>query len=275
MPSLLIVSTDPAATEQIGQLANQPTVRTRSVASIDIAKEWLTKQRFDMILVDSGYEDDIPMSLITLGWQQNPLMIGGIFNLNEKVMDEWYARLLGARVYSGPRALDKIQQTFEFLPSFYSDTAAKAIMFVEDLDSPRNIITSYIEALGYPNVIGVKSAAEALTHLATNPEHYFLVITDINMPKVNGIELIEAIRKDPHLEHLPVTVLTSNPTVQNLVDCLRNGASGFLAKPPRKKELMREIEKAKRIFLTKQQPRICKPEDAHLLEEALRRMGGG
>lgn len=282
MPSLLIVSSNPFVTEQIERIAEAFGIRVTAVASVKVAMEWLTRQRFDMLLIDSSYEpatdnstsneSNSAISLITFGWQHNSLMIGGLFHLGGKVADEWHARLLGARVYAGPRALSKIQQTLEFLPTFLPTTTANTVMFVDDLDSPRNIIMSYIEALGYPSVIGAKSATQAMDLLDANPENFFLIITDINMPEINGIQLIATIRNDPRLKHLPVTVLTSNPTVQNLIECLRNGATGFLAKPPRKRELSRELEKAKRMLLTKQSPRICKPEDAHLLEEALRQV---
>jgi CheY-like chemotaxis protein len=89
------------------------------------------------------------------------------------------------------------------------------------------------------------------------------------MPHESGIDLIRLLRRDTRVCHLPVLVLTAYATGENLLECIKAGATGFVVKPPHKKTFRRELEKARRIFVTRQSPRLCSPEEAHLLEEAL------
>ncbi|MBP9838106.1 MAG: response regulator [Proteobacteria bacterium] len=145
----------------------------------------------------------------------------------------------------------------------------KSILYVEDLDSPREIITKYVQALGFQNIDSVDSAKNAIAKLQSDSEKYFCVIADINMPDVNGIALVREIRKSDNLKHLPVIMLTAYPTDSNLIECIKAGATGFIAKPPKKKLLIEELEKSLDIFLKKKDPRICNPEDADLVDEAL------
>ena len=273
MISLLIVSADPQAVQQIEQLAVARGIRVRSVAAVDTAKEWLSMQSFDMLLVDGRYKDESPIQLIELAWKYNPLTDAGLFNFSGAVADEWTARIMGARVYAGPKSLATIENAFNAMPERIAIGDEHYVLYVEDLDSPRDIITSYVQMLGYPNIEPVSSGSEALRLLNANPEKYFCVLADINMPEMTGLELLAQIRSQPTLEHLPVLMLTAHASVDNLIDCIKKGASGFLVKPPRKKALRAELEKARRLFLTKRPPRLCREEDAHLLEDALLKLG--
>ena len=271
MSSLLLLTQDVQAVDRIQQLAVERNIRVRAVATPGAAREWLAMQSFSLLLVDSRYGDPTPIEILSLGWQHNPLLVGGIFNLYEKVPDEWTARLVGARVWSGPDALAGIKRCFDTLPESFSiaERSYYAVMVVDDLDAPRDIICAYIEALGYPHVEGVADAASCLAELRKNPYEYFCVITDIQMPKMNGLELVKAIRNDTLIDWLPIVLLTSISTAENLVEGLKYGATGFLTKPPRKPQLRAELEKAKRLVVQRQTPRLCLPDEAQFLENAL------
>ncbi len=272
MPSLLLVSPDYRACVEVEQIAARNKFRWRTVSASAAAKEWLAMEVFDVLLVDAFYGDDVPVELISLGWKHNNVMLGGIFSLTSRVNNEWYARLLGIRVCWGERALDSIEKTLSSFPHEPRDPKDYAILLVEDLDSPRNIISAYIESLGYGRVESVSSVRFAMETLTAARNQFFCVITDLNMPGESGLVLIEKIRREEDLAYLPIVVLTSYATESVLIDCLKAGATGFLVKPPRKAALRREIEKAKRIVFTRQSPRLCRPDDAHLLEDALLRL---
>jgi two-component system chemotaxis response regulator CheY len=226
-------------------------------------------ETFEALLVDSRYYQSASIDLVTLGWRHNQFMICGLFNFYGSVENEWQARLIGSHVFSGDRALDTIRSILAAIPSSVESVTSSSVLLVEDLDSPRFIISSYIEALGCGSVEAVSSGKEALEILAKTVEKFFCIIADVNMPEMTGIDLVRKIRANPKVEHLPVIMLTSYATVDNLISCVEAGATGFLVKPPQKRTLRQEIEKAQRIFVTKQSPRLCSPKDAHLLQEVL------
>ena len=269
MSTVLVVSFDQKAIEKLRELCESLNYRFRSVSVLDTAREWIAMQAFDVLLVDGRYSDGVSLTLLEEGWEKYPLQVGGLFNLDGTVDDQWTARLAGARIFNGDIGFDQLRKLLERLPDRFEAVTEYGVLLVEDLDSPRDIICSYIESLGYSNVRGVRSMEEALGVLHPNPNAYFAVVTDINMPRHSGIELIRTIRLDEQLAHLPIVVLTAYATAENLIDCVRAGATGFLVKPPRKKLLKAELDKCKRIFVNRMPPRICRAEDAHLLEEAL------
>jgi two-component system chemotaxis response regulator CheY len=271
MSVILIVTPDASAQEKIEPIAIEYNYRLKHIASIEAAEEWLELQTFDVILVDSRFDNSEPVELLSKAWHKNPFILGALFNLEEKVEGVWAAVLQGAKVFSGDSALRDLRQCLQTLPKeiHLASQTEMAILIVEDLDAPRDIICAYVESMGYPRVDGVSSADECLKLLDDKPNYYFCVISDLFMPKFNGMQLIQEIRCREKTAGLPVIILTSAPTTDNLLDCVKAGATGFLAKPLNKKILRAELEKAKRIRLSRQSARLCAPEEAHLLEDAL------
>lgn len=147
------------------------------------------------------------------------------------------------------------------------------ILVVEDLDSPRDIICIFLESLGFSDVVGSRSASEGLKLLEADPNRFSCVVTDIRMPHISGKEMIEIIRSHDRLRHLPIIVLTAYGTVDTLVECLQAGASGFLVKPPKKNDMLRELSRAVRIKHGKLNPRLASHDEAEYIRNYLE--GGG
>lgn len=271
MASILIVSSDPDAAQELQGVAREAGARARVVNSPASAREWLSMSEFDFMLVDAALGERTALALLSVGWKYSDLMIIGIFDLYRDIPYQWDAALLGALVFSGPKALASIRAGIDNLNLSEPTTSEFPILLVEDLDSPREIIRSYIESMGYKKVEDVKDAQTALKLLEEKPGAFSCIVTDMNMPQMSGAELIQAIRRDETLHHLPVIVLTAYSTAENLLKCIKAGATGFLVKPPRKKALRMELEKARRVYFGRQSPRLCSPDDAHLLERALMR----
>ena len=266
MPSAMILTSDPQSANQLSELLGGLSYRVRSVNSLQSAVEWFSMQTFHVFLVDARYGDKACLQLLNLTWKYNPLTFAGIFNFAGDVPFRDEALLVGAMVYTSNQLLKDLQKDLLRLPSDAS-VAVFRILLVEDLDAARDIICSYIEALGYPDIRGVSSVDQALEVLAT--EEYSCVITDIHMPDKSGIALLKEIRGNADLRHLPLIILTTYSTPENLVECLQHGASGFVAKPPSKAALRTELDKAKRIIYSKQDPRLCNPADAERLQDLL------
>jgi two-component system, chemotaxis family, response regulator Rcp1 len=58
-----------------------------------------------------------------------------------------------------------------------------------------------------------------------------LIILDLNLPKVDGMEILRAIRKDPTMNKVPIAILTSSGTLQDKVEAIASGADRFITKP--------------------------------------------
>lgn len=269
MLSLLIASADPTAVENITRIAETVSVRVRAVSTTAAAFEWLELNHFDLLFVDARYPDTRGLELCQAAWKKNPFCLCALFDFTNPLQDEFAARVIGCTVFSGSKALDEITDFFRSIGSFRSASSEYGVLVVEDLDSPRDIIVRYVESLGFTNVEGAFSAEDALKKLLAQKNRYFSVITDLQMPVEDGVSLIKKIRSNEDLSPIPVIVLTAHATGEKLVESLAAGATGFLVKPPQKKKLKLELDKAKRIFLSRTSPRLCKPEDAHLIEIAL------
>ena len=105
---------------------------------------------------------------------------------------------------------------------------SKTVLTVDDSPSIRQMIKVTLEPAGH-NVIEAGDGAQGLAKAqAGRPD---LVITDLNMPVMNGMELIRALRKQPSLTGLPIVFLTGHGDVPKTVRAMKAGAVDFLTKP--------------------------------------------
>lgn len=114
------------------------------------------------------------------------------------------------------------------------------ILLVEDDDGHARLIERNLRKVSLINPIErVADGQEALDYLlnegrfadAEKFPHPQLILLDINLPRVDGIEVLERIKQDPRLRPLPVIMLTSTDTQTEIDRCYRAGASGYVAKP--------------------------------------------
>ena len=68
-----------------------------------------------------------------------------------------------------------------------------------------------------------------------------MVLLDLKMPKINGLEVLKAIKADEHLKTIPVVVLTSSRETQDLAECYRHGANAYVVKPVEYAEFKRAV----------------------------------
>lgn len=271
MPDLLILANDDKLAFELEVYAKSKGFRVKLAFNLKTTLEWLELKEFDVLVVSSGFDLEIQQDLADHLWQKNYQAALVIFDpaaLPDR--QQGLARLNGADVARGAdawRVLERILLGVK--PRTYVRDQNLKVLVVEDLDSPRDIICAYLEAMGCAEVVGAASGREALKMLRADPKHFLCVLTDIRMPQMTGVELIGLIRDDPELQYLPIIVLTAYGTPDYLIDCLKAGASGFLVKPPKKKELLREIGRATRIVVRNIDPRLAAPDDIEMLREAI------
>jgi two-component system chemotaxis response regulator CheY len=116
-------------------------------------------------------------------------------------------------------------------------------LVVDDFATMRRIVRTLLKELGYENVDEAEDGAVALGKLKGGGFQF--VVTDWNMPNMNGLELLQAIRADANLKSLPVLMITAEAKKENIVAAAQAGASGYIVKPFTAATL---DEKLKRIF---------------------------
>jgi two-component system, chemotaxis family, chemotaxis protein CheY len=117
----------------------------------------------------------------------------------------------------------------------------RKVLVVEDSPAMRGLIASIVDQMGDFEVVEVASGFEALRLL---PRHTFsLIITDINMPDINGLELLSFIRKNPTHVDAPVLIVSSESSERDRAKGMALGANDYLTKPFTPEELQAAVRK--------------------------------
>lgn len=117
---------------------------------------------------------------------------------------------------------------------------AKNILIVDDSASMRQMISFTLKDAGY-DVIAAGNGKEALAKLdGTKVE---MVLTDLNMPEMNGIELIRQLRAKPGYKFIPIVMLTTESQETKKQEGKQAGASGWIVKPFKPDQLLDTVKK--------------------------------
>jgi len=108
------------------------------------------------------------------------------------------------------------------------DTSIK-ILVVDDFPTIRRIVRNLLKELGYSNVDEAEDGAMGLAKLKAGS--YDFVISDWNMPNMDGLQMLQGIRADAALAHLPVLMVTAEAKKENIIAAAQAGASGYVVKP--------------------------------------------
>ena len=103
------------------------------------------------------------------------------------------------------------------------------ILIVDDFSTMRRIIKNLLRDLGYNNTHEADDGNTALPMLKNGD--YQFVVTDWNMPGMQGIDLLKAIRLDDKLKHLPVLMVTAEAKREQIIEAAQNGVNGYIIKP--------------------------------------------
>ena len=103
------------------------------------------------------------------------------------------------------------------------------ILIVDDFSTMRRIIKNLLRDLGFTNTTEADDGLTALPMLQSG--NFDFLVTDWNMPGMNGIDLLRAVRADERLKHLPVLMVTAEAKKENIIAAAQAGASGYVVKP--------------------------------------------
>jgi two-component system chemotaxis response regulator CheY len=114
-------------------------------------------------------------------------------------------------------------------------------LVVDDFSTMRRIVRNLLKELGFTNVDEAEDGVVALQRL--NSAQFDFVVTDWNMPNMDGLTLLQTIRQTPHLKHLPVLMITAEAKKENIIAAAQAGASGYIVKPFTAGTLAEKLEK--------------------------------
>jgi len=103
------------------------------------------------------------------------------------------------------------------------------ILIVDDFSTMRRIIKNLLRDLGFTNTAEADDGNTALPMLQNG--NFDFVITDWNMPGMQGIDLLKAIRADEKLKHLPVLMVTAESKREQIIEAAQAGVNGYVVKP--------------------------------------------
>ncbi len=249
---LLILDADESERQALSALLGGPQVEVVAVGTVKAAQEALHSSTFDGIVTDLSLPDASGFDLLeglsdddTFSFPVIIVYTGRLLTADEEQRLRKHSRSIivkGER--SRPRLLDEVtlflhqveatlpperQRLLKQARDRESAFAGKQVLLAED--DVRNIfaLSSVLEPKGMKLTVA-RNGREAVEALDRNP-NIDLVLMDIMMPEVDGLEAIRQIRKQPRFVKLPIIALTAKVMKDDQENCLRAGASDYVPKP--------------------------------------------
>jgi len=119
-------------------------------------------------------------------------------------------------------------------------------LIVDDFSTMRRIVRNLLKEIGYDHADEAEDGVAALQKLRGG--HFDFVVSDINMPNMDGFELLTHIRADDQLKSLPVLMVTAEAKRENILAAAQAGASGYIVKPFTKATLEEKVLKIVQKF---------------------------
>ncbi len=256
---LLVVEDDPAMRRSIVELIGNGDVQTTSVGKGMEACALLEQESFDCLILDLGLEDMSGFDLLEKIRKNSRIAaIPTIIYTGKELTrqeEEKLQRYADSIIIKGIRSPERLlaettlflhrvesnlpRDKQEMLRMIYNKEevfAGKTILLVDDDSRNLFALTSVLEERGIV-VITATNGREGLGKLRENPA-IDLVLMDLMMPEMDGIESISLIRKDPEYNKIPVIALTAKAMKEDRQKCLEAGANDYLSKPVDNQKLL-------------------------------------
>jgi CheY-like chemotaxis protein len=251
---ILVIEPDDRTGRVIAENIAQDEVDLVFARNVRAAKKELKKNHFDCIVVGAGAPDIVSQALHASGFESvlsdnalsigTPIVIFGEGNTDDQAWKSIAEKALVQRAHSPERLLDyitlylhrniaslpqNIRKKLSDLHQSNKVLANKKALVVDD--DARNIfaLTSVMEEHNM-NILSADSGREAIRILEQDPE-VDIVLMDIMMPEMDGMETIREIRKISRLKNLPIVAVTAKAMKGDREKCIEAGAWDYLSKP--------------------------------------------
>lgn len=115
------------------------------------------------------------------------------------------------------------------------------VLVVDDFSTMRRIVKNLLKQLGFSNILEADDGSTALDVLKSQKVDF--IVSDWNMPKMTGLELLKAVRGDDSLKSIPFLMITAEAKKENIMDALQSGVSNYIVKPFTAETLKEKIDK--------------------------------
>lgn len=115
------------------------------------------------------------------------------------------------------------------------------VLVVDDFPTMRRIIRNLLKQIGFENVDEAEDGVQALSKLKSGS--YGLIVTDWNMPNMEGIDLLRNIRKEESIKDLPVLMVTAEAEKEKVIEAIKAGVDNYIVKPFTAEVLKEKLEK--------------------------------
>lgn len=107
-----------------------------------------------------------------------------------------------------------------------------SILLIEDDTIEKMKVSRTISTLNLPhNIIESNNGEEALDILNRSVKLPDIILLDLNMPKINGLEFLKILKSDKKLKYIPTIILTTSSNYKDLMECYEIGIAGYVTKP--------------------------------------------
>ena len=103
------------------------------------------------------------------------------------------------------------------------------VLIVDDFSTMRRIIKNLLKQIGYKSIDEAEDGVQALSKLQDGG--YGLVVSDWNMPNMDGLDLLKAVRQDPAIKDLPVLMVTAEAEKDKVITAIQAGVNNYVVKP--------------------------------------------
>ena len=118
------------------------------------------------------------------------------------------------------------------------------ILLIEDDMIEVMKLNRTISKLEYPHkIIEAKNGEEALSILYKKDRLPDIILLDLNMPKINGIEFLKILKDDDTLKYIPTIILTTSNNIKDVLECYKIGIAGYVIKPLKYSDYALKLEK--------------------------------
>lgn len=124
----------------------------------------------------------------------------------------------------------------------------KNVLVVDDTVTIHKLLSSQLREMGFNNVTCALNAHMALDVLETDRSEWGIIFCDINMPEMNGIELLKHLRSNPKFNKTIIIMLTIESDIKMVNEAIAAGVNGYILKPYTKSLILKAIEQAISTF---------------------------